>query len=158
MLKLKTILAILFLFITFQSKAAIQYSEYDSLVNYYENHLEETHLEWLGNVRKQGITYQEFFNFQIVFTDYVLFFNNNCKHYPTDISCLKKIAKVEATIADLEFFAKFENEPLNVSIFEQWKENAMQGKPTFDLSEKGKDWKYITIVLDKVEDINTHTK
>lgn len=158
---LKKVFIIFFLLFLYSSTcfAVIAYSKYDSLILYYGNNLDKTPLNMLERYKSHGVTYQEFFYYWIVFSDFNLFYTNmKCEKDRNNTDCLRIIAKMEVVADELPLFAEYNGHALNVSIFEQWKENAMQGKPTFDLSEKGKDWKYITIVLNKVEDINTHTK
>lgn len=156
MFKIKFILLILFLSITFNCKAGIIFSAYDTFVNYYENNIDKTNLVMLEDARKQGVTYQEFFDFQLIFTDFILFSSgSDCRNYPDDEYCLKRIAKVEASISELEFFAKYNNQPLDTSKFKIWKENALRGKATFDLSENSKDLNYSANILFKMSGGNT---
>lgn len=139
--------------------ASIEYDTYNNLVSYYGNNIDKTPLSLLEEFRNQGVTYQEFFDYLIAFADFNLFYTNmKCNTKRENVECLRLIAKIDIAVEDLPFFAEFHNQPLDTSKFKIWKENALNGKPTFNLSKNGKDWKYITIVLDKVEDINTHAK
>lgn len=151
MLKIRFTLAAFFIILALNCYAGIVYSKYDMLVDYYENNIDKTHLKMLEDARKSGITYQEFFDFIIMFTDFDLFsFGGDCKNYPNEEVCLKKIAKVEASISVLEFFAKYDDETLDTNIFKKWKEKALKGVSSFDFSEHSKDSEYLRKLFDKL--------
>ncbi len=156
MLKKVFALSLLFLFYVSNCFAVIEYAKYDSLVSYYGNNIDKTPLSLLENYKKDGVSYQEFFDYLLAFADFNLFYTNmKCKKDLDNTDCLRIIAKIEAVVDELPFFAKYNNQKLDTNKFKEWKENALNGKPTFDLLENSKDWKYITIVLDKTDGIPT---
>lgn len=151
MLKIRFILTFFLIIFAFNCYAGIVFSQYDTYVDYYENNIDKTNLSMLENARKKGMSYQEFFDFQLIFTDYMLFAHGgDCRNYPDDEYCLKKIAKVEASISELEFFAKYNNKTLDTSKFLKWKENALKGKSSFDFSEDSKDTEYLRKLFNKL--------